>query len=349
MASLGVLEIFFGPTWSMEARHENASFLASIGFKFYIYGPKADPYLRKRWMDIWPEDYLASIAALSTRYREAGLKFGLAFSPFGTQENFGPAQRRALDEKIKILDGLGLDTLGLFFDDMPGAEGLAERQMDVLHAMRSGTKAKILFCPSYYSDDPILDKVFGPRPAGYLEKIGLLAPTDVEIAWTGPKVLSDEISPEHLERVSETLRRRPFLCDNVFANDGPKNCKFLKMKPLFGRSPASLDRSSGWSFNPMNQERLSRILLESAGRVMLKGEEPVSALRASMGKNCSGTLARILEENSETFLKVGLDQMPEAEKAALGAKLAHLEDPMAAELKNWLEGKFGVGSECLTD
>lgn len=346
---LGILEIFFGPAWRPEQRAKLAPFLAANGYDFYLYGPKSDANLRKLWRSSWNENYISNLAQLSGHYRDHGLQFGVALSPFGAQEKFGREEKTDLQEKVKILDSLGLDFLGLFFDDMPAREGLAERQMEVIAATISQTRAKILFCPSYYSDDPILDRVFGQRPEGYVEDIGRMAPSQVEIAWTGPKVLSDEILPDHLERVSLQLKRKPFLCDNFFANDGPKNCKFLKLKPLTGRPPASLALSSGWSFNPMNQMELSRLMLASTARVLLKGKSPDQAFLEGIRAESSPALAKILEENAELFLKVGLDAMGEAAKAKILQEIISVKEPLASELASWLQGEFTVGSECLTD
>ena len=57
---------------------------------------------------------------------------------------------------------------------------LAERQAAIVHfAAERGIAGRILCCPSYYSDDPILDVAFGARPPFYLEQLGrLLDPGD---------------------------------------------------------------------------------------------------------------------------------------------------------------------------
>ena len=63
-----------------------------------------------------------------------------------------------------------------------------------LHA-RTG---RIICCPSYYSDDPILDVAFGDRPAFYLEQLGRLLDPAIQIMWTGEEVCAREYSPGHL-------------------------------------------------------------------------------------------------------------------------------------------------------
>ncbi|MFX7507045.1 beta-N-acetylglucosaminidase domain-containing protein, partial [Acinetobacter baumannii] len=83
-----------------------------------------------------------------------------------------------------------------------------------IEAVRTSTKARIIFCPSFYSPDPILERVFGTRPDKYFDEIRQ-APKEIEFAWTGPKVISDEIAPAHLAETAELLGRKPFLWDNL--------------------------------------------------------------------------------------------------------------------------------------
>ena len=157
-----------------------------------------------------------------------------------------------LREKLAQLEEIGLDLLGLFFDDMPVHDGLAEKQLEAIEVVRSVSSARVIFCPAFYTPDPILEKVFGKRPERYWEEISH-APSEVDFAWTGPKVISEEITREHLEETERLLRRKPFLWDNLFANDGPRNCKFLKFRVPYSRTKDELSRTRGWAWNPMNQ------------------------------------------------------------------------------------------------
>jgi hyaluronoglucosaminidase len=48
---LGVVEGFFGPSWSWDARLDYAEFLSHYGFNTYLYAPKSDIISKnsKRW------------------------------------------------------------------------------------------------------------------------------------------------------------------------------------------------------------------------------------------------------------------------------------------------------------
>ena len=134
--------------------------------------------------------------------------------------------------------------------DVPG---LAPRQAAMVHfAGEQGGAERLLFCPSYYSDDPILDLAFGRRPARYLEDLGKLIDPAVEIMWTGPEVCSKELSTGHLARVGEELGRRPFLWDNYPVNDGQRMSRHLHLRAFTGRR-----RRSAADLGPRRQPGLA--------------------------------------------------------------------------------------------
>ena len=54
----GVIEGFFGKPWEWSARLSGAGFLRDCGYQFYIYAPKADPFLRRRWREPLPAETL---------------------------------------------------------------------------------------------------------------------------------------------------------------------------------------------------------------------------------------------------------------------------------------------------
>lgn len=349
MFSIGVVEGFFGPAWPAEARQSYAEFLSQVGGDFYIYAPKQDAHLRKEWRDKWGEGFIRKLSELKEEYHSRGVKFGVGFSPFGLGKNLSSEDRSHLEEKLLILNGIGIDLLGLFFDDMPTDENLAENQLTVLGLVKTCFSKKIIFCPSYYSFDPILEKVFGKMPEGYLEKIADGVPSDVSIAWTGPKVISPIIDATHLNDVTKLLKRKPFIWENLFANDGPKNCKFLKLRPFDGRDNQTSLGSEAFGFNMMNQPELSKLVFFSSFLVLKNGENPDTALEAAIMKLCSPGFGGFIRRHRETFLSLGLDQIEGNLKESMLQELSGFSDPAAKEILQWLEGKYIVGSECLTD
>lgn len=349
MNKIGVIEGFFGPQWPSEARLSYAEFLSRYGGDFYIYAPKQDPYLRKKWREDWTQNYIDHLKSLVQHFHNHKIQIGVGFSPFGLGVTLTTEDRIKLREKLGILESINIDLLGLFFDDMPVTENLAATQIETLNVIRERFKGKIIFCPSYYTPDPILDKVFGQRPAHYLADIASGVPGDISIAWTGPKVISPEISAEHLIETTNVLKRKPFLWENLYANDGPKNCKFLKIRPFSGRTKECSLHTEAFGFNMMNQPELSKYVYYSSRLVLIEGLSPDEALQRALVELCSPDFAEFLMKNKEQFLEVGLDNLGDDEKYSYIQELRRFSDKGALEIIDWLEGRYNVGTECLTD
>lgn len=348
MKKTGVVEGFFGPQWQQADRKSYAEFLSRYGGDFYIYAPKQDPHLRKQWREAWDESYLQMLGDLVSTFHSSGIKFGVGFSPFGLGTTLTVEDKKLLREKLEILNRLGVDILGLFFDDMPVTSNLAQTQIEALSVIQKSFKQQIVFCPSYYTPDPILDKVFGQRPENYLNEIADGVPQGVSIAWTGPKVISPVLDEEHLIEVSHLLKRKPFIWENLFANDGPRNCKFLKLRPFTGRDEKAFSQTEAFGFNLMNQAQLSKIVY-LASKFVLEGHEAEVSFERALSELCSKDFKQLIQKHRDTFLNTGLEKMTIDEKENLINQLSGMNDQGALEIKEWLEDKYQVGSECLTD
>ncbi len=349
MRSIGIVEGFFGPEWPEAQRKSYSHFLSQVGGDFYIYAPKRDQHLRKGWRDTWNTSFTAKLKNLCDHFHQAGIEFGVGISPMGLGKILTLSDFEMLEDKVGKLQELGLDILGLFFDDMPVTENLAATQIAVLKVVKKAFKGKIIFCPSFYTPDPILDKVFGQRPSNYLEDIAEGIPDNIAIAWTGPKVISPEIDHQHLSEVTQLLKRKPFIWENIFANDGPRNCKFLKLKPFTGRDHDFLQDTEATAFNLMNQPELSKILFLASLFVLKNKQEPSKAFEEALGQLCSPEFRDFIMKHQEAFLNEGLDHFESDQKSQWIKQLSLFPDAGAREVLDWLDGKYLVGPECLTD
>ncbi len=349
MKNIGVVEGFFGPAWPVEQRESYASFLAECGAHFYIYAPKQDPHLRKAWREAWNESYLSKLSDLCRHFARHQIQFGVGLSPFGLGKVLSENDKILLEEKLELLNQIGISMLGLFFDDMPSDDDLAETQMNALYLVKKVFKGKIIFCPTYYTYDPILEKVFGKMPDNYLQDIASNTSQDVSIAWTGPKVISPVIDETHLKEVTNLLKRKPFIWENLFANDGPKNCKFLKLKPFSGRDHLAFAQTEAFGLNMMNQPELSKYVFLASKYVLVDGIEADIAFEKALTKLCSPELKNFILSHKQDFLEKGLDNISEDVKQAYINELELMSDKGALEIKDWLQGNYIVGSECLTD
>ncbi len=95
----GIIEGFYGRQWSFEARSRYAEYLSDLGLNTYIYCPKADPYLRKCWHQLWPKDEASALAQVAATYRRSKLHWGVGLSPFALYQNYSATQRQQLRDK----------------------------------------------------------------------------------------------------------------------------------------------------------------------------------------------------------------------------------------------------------
>ena len=79
---LAIIEGFFGRPYSWKERADMVAALQPAGYSFYLYAPKADGYLRRRWRDPYPDAELAALAAFAARCRKLGVRFGVGLSPY---------------------------------------------------------------------------------------------------------------------------------------------------------------------------------------------------------------------------------------------------------------------------
>lgn len=344
----GVIEGFFGREWSWADRAAYADFLAENGFDFYIYAPKGDPYLRQQWNRDWPEETWSQLHELREKYRLQGVAFGLGLSPFDVQQNYDGPAREALRKKAERLNELDPDILCILFDDMKGdVADLASIQADMAHLLSGVSRApRQIVCPSYYSDDPVLEKVFGKAPANYLEDLGQKLDPKLDIFWTGPLVCSVDYPPDHLESVAQRLGRKPFLWDNYPVNDGAKKSNHLHLAPF--RRHQAADLIAGHAVNPMNQAWLSRLPLLTFAASYGAGYDPDQAWRQALqGQSCPPELARLLERDVAEFQDKGLLALDAA--ALLAGYNAVPDHPYRVEVMEWLTGKYEFDPACLTD
>jgi hyaluronoglucosaminidase len=345
---LGIIEGFYGKPWTWTEREETIDFLAPRGYGFYLYAPKADPYLRRRWREPYPEQLADRLAALAESCRAVGVRFGVGLSPYEIFAGFDDAAREALGAKLAFCEDLGVQDLAILFDDMRcDRPDLAERQVEVAHWVRERASAeRMLVCPSYYTDDPVLDRAFGRRPDGYVEDLGRLLDPSIEVFWTGEEVCSREISPGHLGRVTEQLGRKPFLWDNYPVNDGQRMSQYLHLRAFVGRPAAIAGHVAAHGVNPALQATLTRIpaltLVESyrAGADYRYGE----AFRAAAAEVVGEELATTLWEDLLVMQDVGLDRLGPKEQM-LRDRYAAVDHDAAREIIAWLDGAYRITDE----
>ena len=340
---LGVFEGFYGKPWPSSSRLAMLEWLAALGLVAYLYAPKADASLRRAWRKPWTSAERAHAGQLAAAGAAAGVAVHVGLSPFALYEAYDRPARAALRDRIREIIDCGVAGVALLFDDMPGnIDALATRQAeiatDVVHWLGD---LRLRLCPTYYSDDPVLDRVCGARPVSYLEDLGHQLPGDVALFWTGPTVCADAIAEDHLQDVARRTGRTLALWDNYPVNDSKLRSAHLYLQPLAQRA-VSTNLESHWC-NAMNQAALSLPALASLAE--LHGRRSTAARREVFA---AAGVDDALIEACWPLSRVARDELDPVEQGRL-RDLARERGLAGRELRDWLDGLYRFDPACLTD
>lgn len=345
---LGTIEGFYGRPWSWDERRAVMWMLAPAGYRFYLYAPKGDAGLRREWREPYPADRAAELARFAGDCRAQGVRFGIGLSPYEVFLGFDEGAKAALADRLALFDDIGVEDVAILFDDMRGdVADLAERQAEIVaFAAERSAASRLIVCPSYYSDDPVLDRVFGRRPERYLEDLGQILDRRVEIFWTGEEVCSREISAGHLRQVAEVIGRKPFLWDNYPVNDGPRMSQHLHLRGFTGRGGLG-GAVAGHGVNPALQPILSCIPMLTLAMAYEQGPAYAygAAFQDAAARVVGDPLASMLRDDLLSLDDGGLSRMSEERKATLRERYAAVPHAAAREVAEWLDGRYGVSAE----
>ena len=272
----GVVEGFFGPPWSMSHRAALFEFGAKRGMNTYLYAPKDDPYHHESWRDPYPDAEWQSLVELIRLAQRHSIDFVYGFHP-GKGLCFASAEPvLQLLRKAKVFYEVGVRTFAILFDDIPSrleheedrgrfggslarAEGL---WLEKILAQQPATWREVEWwiCPSYYTDDPLLARMFGKFEPGFLQTLAEYLPASVACFWTGPRVVAKEIGLAHAHKIAERLKRPLILWDNYPVNDLSMK-EEMHLSPLVGRDARLPEAVYGYLNNPLLQESLSFVPL----------------------------------------------------------------------------------------
>jgi hyaluronoglucosaminidase len=347
---LGIIEGFFGRSWGWHEREQVVDYLAPAGYRFYHYAPKIDAKLRKNWAVLHDDTEITAIASFAAHCREGRMRFGIGLTPYGAHLDFNAETRTQLKAKLANLDAMGIDDLAILFDDMRGDfADLAQRQADIVAFCLDHSKATRFFmCPSYYSNDPLLDRVFGQRPENYLAELGRLIDREIAIYWTGEEVCSREYSSGHLHDISDQLGRPIALWDNYPVNDGPRMSNHLHLRAFTGRPHRVGKYVSHHAINPASQPLLGCIPALTLPMRYARGSAYCygSAFREAAEKIAGPELASLLEKDMLSFQDSGLLLIADRIET-IRARYAAIDSPVAREVIDWLDGGYAITGEML--
>ena len=264
----GVIEGFYGQPWTQAERFELFDWMADWGLNTYLYAPKDDLKHRAIWRELYSTAESEALKQLIDGCRQRNIRFVYALSPGLDIRYSDEAELNQLRKCFEQMLILGCQHFALLFDDIPDRldhadiqrwGSLASAQCHVTNALFEWTRerepsARFLFCPTPYCGRMVRQKHGGEN---YLETIGRELLPEIDVFWTGPEIISREITVEHIERVRQVLRRKPLIWDNLHANDYDGRRFFCG--PYARRPPELRNVVSGLLSNPNTEFPLNCI------------------------------------------------------------------------------------------
>ena len=266
----GVIEGFYGQPWTHDQRRAAITRLKNTGLNTYFYAPKDDLKHRAVWREDYDEDEISRIAELIRLCNDSGVHFIYGLSP-GLDVRFSEEQERdRIVQRFAQLQEIGARWFALLFDDLPGEmnqrdaqaySSVAIAQSDVTNRVfrqlkQSDEATRLFFCPTPYCDRMDRWKLGGDR---YLDDLGENLDADVEVFWTGPEIVSEQIPVASIQQLVKRLKRKPIIWDNLYAND--YDLRRLYCGPFSGRELDLRQHVNGFLINPNNEFPINEIAI----------------------------------------------------------------------------------------
>jgi protein O-GlcNAcase / histone acetyltransferase len=265
----GVIEGFYGTPWTLDERRMVLDWMEAWKFNTYLYAPKDDLKQRLLWREEYTEQEAEVLKDLIDACRLRGIRFVYALSPGLDMAYAQDSDVEILKRRIEQIQKLGGNDFALLFDDIPNRMREEDRnrfgsfalaQCHVTNTVyqwlqeTSVSKSRFLFCPT-----PYCGRMQGAGLGGehYLEQVGKTLDAGIEIFWTGPEIISSNISMDHIATLTQILRRPPMIWDNLHANDYDGHRFYCG--PYSGRPLELRHAVSGIMHNPNNEAPLNYV------------------------------------------------------------------------------------------
>ncbi len=270
----GVIEGFYGPPWSQIERRELLDWMVRSGLNTYCYAPKDDLKHRALWRERYSPPEAESLRKLITSCHNRGIEFIYALGPGLDLRYSHEPDLDQLQNRLAQLLELGCPHFFLLFDDIPDRMdpedrqrwgSLASAQCYVTNTLFRWVRerqphARFFFCPTPYCGRMAERQLGG---ADYLETLGRELLPEIDVCWTGPEIISEQITVAHIQGLQKILRRKPFLWDNLHAND--YDGRRFYCGPYAGRPVELKHELSGLLLNPNTEFHLNYVPIRTLG------------------------------------------------------------------------------------
>ncbi|XP_044271057.1 protein O-GlcNAcase isoform X2 [Tribolium madens] len=251
----GVVEGFYGRPWTTEQRKDLFQKMKKWGMDSYVYAPKDDYKHRAYWRELYTVEEAEHLTGLIQAAKDQNITFYYALSP-GLDITYSSVKEiTALKRKLEQVSQFGCTAFALLFDDIEPEmseadkevfQSFAQAQVSITNDIYQHLgQPKFLVCPTQYCSTRAVPNVTNSE---YLNTLGSKLAQEIDIMWTGQKVISRILTKENIQEITDALRRPPVIWDNLHANDYDQKRVFLG--PYSGRSPDLIPKLRGVLTNP---------------------------------------------------------------------------------------------------
>ncbi len=242
----GVFEGGYG-AWDVEGRLKIIDWMGKVKLNSYLYGPKSDAKIRRRWRELYDDIEMFSFKRLMQRAKENHVQVGYVISPTQGIEYGGDEDFQTLMRKIKQMLSIGMKSIVVAFDDTLGMmynesdrkkfANLGEAEAFLVNKVYDAVKAYdkeaiVVLVPEIYA---------GVHKITYTETLVQKLNPDVYIGWTGLEIGSPKLDDKDVQAFIDFYKRPPGFGDN-----------WGSPYPFVGRAPDLHKHMTQFVMNPYN-------------------------------------------------------------------------------------------------
>lgn len=266
----GYIEGYYGKMLSWDERYALCDCMKRLFLNTYVYAPKEDPWHRKDWKIPYPSSWMRAFRSFITYAMRRNVHVVPAVSPGLSFDYTSAADYRILLRKMSAFTDIGGRTVALLMDDIPDSLprqykksflSLGEAHGKLLSRLQADLRKRrpqctLWFCPTVYADQLSKKKV---SDSTYLNDLAVSMPGDVFVLWTGPAIISENLTRKNIAPVSAIFSGNIIIWDNLYANDYCPQRLFVG--PYLGRSRDLCAVVKGLLINPTGLPHTDMFLL----------------------------------------------------------------------------------------
>ncbi|MDR1631119.1 MAG: beta-N-acetylglucosaminidase domain-containing protein [Oscillospiraceae bacterium] len=262
----GFIEGFYGKTWQPGQRLQMLRLAAQNGINTFYYAPKDDPYHRRLWRELYPEQELRDLKTLVDTAADLCIDFHYCIAPGLSMRYTSEADFSDLMNKTKQLYDIGVRGFGLLLDDIPHELAFEEDKarygetvnahIDLINRYHAALceidkRNRLTVCPMQYH---------GKGTEYQISKFGRGIVPEAEVFWTGNEICSREITVPEAVRFIDATNHRPLYWDNYPVNDAEMHNE-MHLGPIMGRDEDLYRYSKGIIANCMEYFECTKVPL----------------------------------------------------------------------------------------